>query len=121
MLRKYNNKFIYGCKFLQTRLNLNPKTFSLCHEAQVGDQILGTISELSVKQYEKALSKLIEENFDKNSPCRRCEKCQKEYRKKWDRERKKKNSRPSHSYALRFLCKIFVSVMRQAIDFWLFA
>ena len=43
----------------------------------MGDQILGTISELSVKQYEKALSKLIEENFDKNSPCRRCEKCQK--------------------------------------------
>lgn len=41
----FSEKEIYGCEFLGTRLNLNPTTFSLCHEAQVGDQILGTIED----------------------------------------------------------------------------
>lgn len=46
----------------------------MCHEAQVGDRILGTIEDLSVESYNKAIAKLIEDNRCKSAPCRCCSK-----------------------------------------------
>ncbi|MCI9488650.1 MAG: radical SAM protein [Dorea sp.] len=73
-LEEFLGKEIYGCKFLGTRLNLNPNTFSLCHEAQVGDQVLGKIEELCPENYYEALRILIERNKRKDAPCRKCDK-----------------------------------------------
>lgn len=67
---------IWGCPFYGTRLNLNPYTFSLCHEAQVGDRVLGDIKSLNVESYYQALDKLIQSNWEKDAPCRNCSKGQ---------------------------------------------
>lgn len=70
----HDNKQIFGCDFFGTRLNLNPTTFSLCHEAQAGDRILGKIEELTPETYENSISELIEANKDENAPCHNCSK-----------------------------------------------
>lgn len=82
MLSSYNGRSVYACKFMGTRLNMNDTTFSLCHEAQVGDQILGPIEELSIKNYEIAVTRIIERNFSEDAPCRKCDKCRKTVFKK---------------------------------------
>lgn len=73
-LDSFCGKEIYGCRFLGTRLNMNVHTFSLCHEAQVGDRVLGKIEDLSPERYYEALSRLVRENRDEGTPCRRCDK-----------------------------------------------
>ena len=74
-LERFCRKEVYVCDFFGTRLNLNPLTFSLCHEAQVGDQVMGKIEDLSPEKYYEELEKLAVKNQDKEAPCRKCDKC----------------------------------------------
>lgn len=74
-LGQFYGKEIYACDFFGTRLNLNPFTFSLCHEAQVGDQVLGKIKDLSPERYYDALKELAVRNQNEKAPCRKCDKC----------------------------------------------
>lgn len=76
-LERFYGTEIYGCKFLGTRLNMNSHTYSLCHEAQMGDQVLGSIEELSPEKYYESLRLLIEKNQKEGTPCRRCDKGEK--------------------------------------------
>ncbi len=85
-LEQYEGKEIYNCQFIGTRLNYNTNTFSLCHEAQVGDRILGKLEDVSPESYYQALSELIVANEKEDAPCRHCTKCKKEvfYQRKLD-------------------------------------
>lgn len=69
-------KNVYICEFVGRRINFNPNTFSLCHEFQVGDQVLGNIEDFSYENYCNGLNKVIENNFNENAPCRKCTKCE---------------------------------------------
>ncbi len=76
-LDSFCGKEIYGCRFLGARLNMNPRTFSLCHEAQAGDRILGNIGNLTPESYYEALSQLVRDNMNEEAPCHKCDKGEK--------------------------------------------
>ena len=72
MFEKYKDKEVFICDFWGTRLNLNEKTFSLCHEFQVGDIVLGNIQDLTPDAYYEALDRVVCENEKEDAPCRLC-------------------------------------------------
>ncbi len=68
-------KKIYACSFMGKRLNLNPYTFSFCHETFAGRLNGGELTDSLLEDYNKALYDLIEYNMCEESPCRKCPKC----------------------------------------------
>ncbi len=76
LLKKLDSKEIWHCGFMGTRLNLNPSTFSLCHDSEVGDPISHKIEDLTPETYFASVNHILEElNNNSNFPCRSCSKC----------------------------------------------
>ncbi len=76
---EYDGKEVWHCEAMKNRLNLNPKTASLCHGFEVGDQHICNIENLNADTYYRFLSKKFKENQNENAVCRSCSRC------KWEK------------------------------------
>lgn len=77
-LDEIDNREIWCCDFFATRINLQEPFLSLCHDAYVGQCIVGELDGYTPEKYYERMLQLAKQNEDADSHCRRCEKCKRQ-------------------------------------------
>lgn len=78
-LGKFENQEIWCCDYYATRMNLQTPFLSLCHDAYVGQQVIGELRDYTPEKYYKCVAEVVRENeATPLAHCRTCEKCKRQ-------------------------------------------